>query len=316
MNKCCCSLLLALLLCMPRLLEAQSVIKSGNSGADQATVKVSLDDFRYKASNYHAKSFIEPITQKPGLALVTSAILPGSGQAANGNWLRAGAYILAEAVLLTVHFNRLNDARSLERQYKQYAEENWSVVGYAQWLDNYYEQNGIAGSEALNSLRNQLEGVDPAYDHDVDWEVIDIETLREVERDTPFIYPDGSSSNNFSHTLPSYGSQQYFELISKYFQYGPGWRDFGTSRSGEPIDNVYQLSWDGSDLSSGFFQGSSLAERFNNNYRIAGNMVSLLVLNHIISAFDAFLTVKIKNNRLKAETNLLSPEMFSIKYRF
>lgn len=316
MNKYCCGLLLLLFLSVPGILQAQSVILSKESKADEPTKKITLSDFKYRPLHNGSGSLMNPITQQPGLALVSSAIIPGAGQAANGKWLRAGAYILAEAVLLTVHFNRLNDARNQERQYKQYAEENWSVVTYAQWLDNYYEQNGIAGNEALNRLRNQIEGVAPAYDHDIDWDVIDIETLREVERDTPFIYPDGSSSNNFSHTLPSYGSQQYFELISKYFQYGPGWRDFGTARNGDPIDNAYQLSWDGSDLSSGFFQGSSLAERFNDNYRIAGNMISLLVLNHIVSAFDAFLTVKIKNNRLKAETNLLSPEMFSIKYRF
>lgn len=310
--------MLVLYLIIPCVATAQSVILENNRTEKNQTHKqeLSIADFKYRANDQSSKSFSNPITKKPGWALLSSAVIPGAGQAANGKWLRAGAYIIAEAVFLTVHFSRMNNARDEERRYKQFAEENWSVVTYAQWLDNYYNANGIAGGSSMSTLREQIQGVEPAYDHNIDWEVVDIEVLREVERRTPFIYSDGSGSNNFSHTMPAYGSQQYFELISKYFQYGPGWRDFGTDRNGDSLDSLYQLNWNGTDMPLNFFRGSALAESFNKNYRIAGNMVSLLVLNHIVAAFDAFLTVKIKNNRLKAETNLLSPEMFSLKYRF
>lgn len=319
MNKYHCRILLLLLVSVavtPCLATAQSVVLNNTQDQNYKQKDINLADFKYKADYQNEKQLTGPITKKPGWALLSSAIIPGAGQAANGKWLRAGAYLLAEALLFTVHFKNMNDARREERRYEQFAEENWSVVTYAKWLDNYHQQNGITGSNELNELRQQVQGVDPSYDHETDWGVVDLELLRAVERNTPFVYPDGSRSNNFSHTLPAYGSQQYFELISKYFQYGPGWRDFGTNRDGEPLDNPYRLSWDGTDMSNNFLRGSALAESFNNNYRTAGNMLSLLVLNHIVSAFDAFLTVKIKNNRLKAETNLLRPEMFSLKYRF
>ncbi len=278
--------------------------------------KLTIEDFKYRASENYQKSssLLNPIRQKPGVALLSSAILPGSGQAANDKWLRAGAYIAAEALLFTVHLTRMRDAKEQERQYEQFANNNWSVVTYAKWLVNYYDQNNLSGA-AINDLREQVQGVDPAYNTDIDWNNVDIDLLRQVERNTPFIYPE-SIGNNFSHVMPSYGSQQYYELISKYYQYGPGWRDFGSDRNGDPLDNRYRLSWDGTDMPLNFFRGSSLAENFNDNYRIAGNMLSLLVLNHIVSAFDAFLSVKIKNNRLKAEANPLRLQTFSLKYHF
>lgn len=311
MNNVRCYILL-LLLSIPAVAAGQFVID--NETAPKKQPKITIKDFDYRAGAATADAFFNPAQKKPGYALVSSAIIPGSGQAANGKWLRAGGYLLAEVLLLTVHFTRLNDARRQERRYEQFANENWSVVTYSQWLVNYYDQNGLSG-QSINELRNQIEGVEPAYDTAVDWNVVDIELLRKIERNTPFIYPD-RAGNNFSHSMPAYGSQQYYELISKYYQYGPGWRDFGSDQNGRELDNRYKLNWNGSDMPFNFFRGASLAEQFNDNYRLAGNMLSLLVLNHIVSAFDAFLTVKMKNNRLKAEANPLKTEMFSLKYRF
>ncbi|MDX1586809.1 MAG: hypothetical protein R3222_08695 [Balneolaceae bacterium] len=308
-----CFILLAILL-IPVFSVAQPV--SGSVSLQHDRDPITMADFKYRSSENFQQdgSMINPIRNKPGLALLSSAIVPGSGQAANNKWLRAGAYLAAEAIFFTVHLTRLNDAKFQERQYEQFADNNWSVVTYAKWLVNYYEQNNLSNS-GIDELRNQVQGLSAAYNTDIDWSVVDIELLRQVERNTPFIYPDGTG-NNFSHVMPDYGSQQYYELISKYYQYGPGWRDFGSTQNGGSLDNLYKLNWDGTDMPFNFFRGSSLAERFNDNYRLAGNMLSLIVLNHIVSAFDAFLTVKIRNNRIKAEANPLKLQSFSVKYHF
>lgn len=270
--------------------------------------KITMADFRYRASTGQSSSFypIRLMQTKSGIAMLGSALVPGLGQAANKKWVRAGAYFLADALFLAIHIDSFNKAKERERQYKQYANARWSVVTYAQWLVEYHDQNNIL-NPYVDELRQQVEGVTPAYNPEVDWEIVDIELLRNVERETPYISPDGAG-NTFSHVIPNYGSQQYYELISKYYQYGPGWNDFDPG--------LYQLAWDGSDMSTNFFAGSALAERFNDKYRLAGNMVSLLVLNHVVSAFDALLTVKIKNNRLEAETSLFEPEQIRIKYHF
>ena len=279
-------------------------------------IDVTIADLR-PGSNYQLqnRSVLNPFRQKSGFALLSSLIIPGSGQAANKKWVRAGAYVLAEAALLTFHFNSLNKARRQERQYKQFANSNWSVVEYAQWLVDYHDQNGLS-PEGLEELRNQVMGETPTFDPSIDWEIVDLEILRMVEKNTPFIFPGNEQGNNFSHLLPDYGSQQYYELISKYYQFSPGWNDFGTNRQGEPIDNLYQLNWDGSDSPANFFLGASKADRFEDNYKLAGNMVSLLILNHLVSAFDAFLTVKLKNSRFDADAKLLGSETFTLRYNF
>lgn len=279
---------------------------------------VTMADFKYRANQGRERETVDSpwrlMQKKAGYAMLGSALIPGLGQAANRKWIRAGAYLVADAVLLAVHFNSLHKARERERRYEQFADNNWSVVTYAQWLVAYNEQHNISNPR-VEELRRQVEGVTPGYDPEFDWQVVDIELLREVENETHYISPDGPG-NRFSHVMPDYGSQQYYELISKYYQYGPGWNDFGQDRSGNMLDNLYLLAWDGSDMPFNFFEGAGLAERFNDKYRLAGNMVSLLVLNHVVSAFDALFTVRIKNSRLDAEANLFKTRQFSLKYHF
>ena len=274
-----------------------------------------ISDLEPKINYNQSDPFYQPLREKSGLALLSSAIVPGTGQAANNKWLRAGLYFVAEAILVGVHIKSYNDAKAEQRQYEQFANNNWSVVNYAKWLVQYHETNNLS-NQYLDELRNEVQGITASYDPEKDWNNVDIELLRNVERNTPFVYPD-NVGNKFSHTMPDYGSQQYYELISKYYQYGPGWQNFGQNRDGNPLDSRYQLNWDGSDMPMGFIRGSALAQDFNDSYRLAGNMVSLIILNHLISAFDAFLTVRIKNARLEANSNLLSPDRtFSLKLHF
>jgi len=277
---------------------------------------VSFDDLKPKINYASSKPFYQPLKKKAGLAFLSSAIIPGSGQAANGKWLRAGAYFLAEVILAGVHFKSYHDAKIEKRRYHQFANNNWSVVNYAHWLVKYHDQNNLT-NPYIDQLRNEIAGKSASYDPKEDWQKVDIDLLRKVEQKTKYVFPDGEVGNPFSHEMPDYGSQQYYELISKYYQYGVGWRDFGENRNGNNLDSSYQLNWNGSDMPYNFFRGAALAEDFNDSYRLAGNMLSFLILNHIVSAFDAFLTVKVKNNRLEADTDLLnSRQTFILRYNF
>lgn len=273
-----------------------------------------MDDLRYREGAGLPGQTLQTLRREPGWALMSSAVVPGLGQAANKKWVRAGAYFLAEAAALTIHFVARNRARDQQRAYERFADQNWSVINYAQWLVGYYQSNNLSSQE-IAELEAQVQGLSPSYNPASDWAVVELELLREIERNTPFVYPD-RIGNTFSHTMPDYGSQQYYELISKYYQYGPGWRDFGTDRNGNPINSLYQLNWNGTDMPFNFIRGAELADRFNDSYRLAGNMVSLLILNHIVSAFDAYMTVKINNSRLETQANLLGPEMFTVTYHF
>lgn len=276
---------------------------------------ITFQDLKPKINYSSSASFYQPLREKEGLALLSSAVIPGTAQAANGKWVRAGAYLLAEALLIGVHINSYRDAKTGHRRYKKFADNNWSVVSYAKWLVDYHQQNNLT-NPYIAQLEREVSATTASFDPHTDWAKVDIKLLRNVERNTPFVFTN-KTGNYFSHVMPDYGSQQYYELISKYYQFAGGWNDFGRNREGHSLDSRYQLSWDGTDMPFNFFRGSDLAEDYNDSYRLAGNMLSLLVLNHVVSAFDAFLTVKLKKSRIKARTNFLNPyRTFSFKYHF
>lgn len=253
----------------------------------------------------------------PGAAFLSSAIIPGAGQAANGKWVRAGLYFTAEVVSIIYHIDRNAKARKQERAYERFTHQNWSVVAYAEWLVNYSQIHGIDNNWEL--LEAELSGVSPDWsDTRNDWEQIPLNTLHNVEASTPFYFKDRIGSN-FSHLLPAYGSQQYYELISKYYQYQPGWRDWYEMVTTSPTQNeaMYRYFWNGTDEPfTLFYEGRDRAAQFNENYRVAGNILKLIVVNHVISAFDAFFTVQLKNSRIETQTNLMRLEQFSVTWHF
>ena len=280
---------------------------------------VNIQDFRLQSetdllNTDNAFAPIQISRDKPGIAFLYSALIPGLGQATNKKYGRAGLYFATEVLGLVYHFDQLNKARDRERRYESFANQNWSVVAYSKWLVNYYDQNGLS-NPALDALRAQVMGVDPSFNFDVDRMLVDIDLLNRIERETPFLFNNGRTGSNFSHILPEYGSQQYYELVSKYFQFQSGWRDFYEQNTINPA-HTYLYAWNGDDATALFFSGVDQAARFNDNYRAAGNIVTLVILNHVISAFDAYFTVKLKNSRLQANMNLINNEQLTLRYSF
>ncbi len=270
------------------------------------------DTFTYKQLSIRMKTEsstgIQNVLQtKSGIAFMSSALIPGSAQFANGKPFRGALYMAIEAGALILHADQLSKARKKERAYEDYANSNWSVVKYARWLVGYHDYHGLSNSR-IEELRNLVRSVNPVFSIDVDWQAIPIQLLRDIERNTLYVYNTQKGSNNFSHVMPDYGSQQYYELISKYYQYGPGWKDFPESK--------FILPWNGSEMSAQFYLGRDRAEAFNDHYRYASNMVSVLILNHVFSAFDAYFTLNLKNTRLQAQSPLSVDKSFRFTWEF
>ncbi len=275
---------------------------------------VSISDFQYQPSDQGG--LIGALQTQPGLAFLSSAIIPGTGQAANGKWARAGIYLATEAFSIFYYINRTNKAREQEQAYEAFTHREWSVVAYSQWLVAYYDNNGLSDPK-VEQLRNMVAGLNPDFtDTRNDWAKVDINLLQRIERDTELIC-GSCPSGNFSHVLPAYGSQQYYELISKYYQFEGGWSDFYAQNVAQNNPNYnYQYDTNGSFASDFFFLGADRAARFNNNYRRAGNILSLLVVNHVVSAFDALFTLKLKNAKLQANADLTRADTFSVTLHF
>ena len=307
--------------------QAQPVLKSlsGSIVIDEETqgretYDLNIQDFRYISDHgliSESNGYFESARTKPGIALFSSAIIPGSGQALNGKWGRAAAYFLVDVASIIYYIDRNNTAKRNERAYEHYANENWSVLAYGQWLVEYSRANGIQnGYDDPGGLQEQVFGKDPTWGNTPnDWKEVNLATIRAVEGKTPFYYLN-SVASNFSHVVQDYGSQQYYELMSKYYQFQPGWQDFHTQRLAQGDDHLYQYTWDDRMLTANFMEGTIRAEEFNNNYRQAGNILKLMLVNHVVSAFDAYFTVKLKNSRIEPRANLLQRESFSVTWHF
>ena len=274
--------------------------------ADLITPVLMRPDSYSEQMSQSGSAFVNTFRTKSGLAFLASAILPGSGQAANGKWVRSGIYLAAEGAALFMIVSNNSKAKSRQQNYNNFVDANWSVVQYAQWLVEFHDVNGIE-NEFIDDLKAQVGGLNAAFDTSVDWNAVDIRVLNAVERNTPFIFSD-MARNNFSHTLPGFGSQQYYELVSKFYQFGPGWRDFNIP--------VTQNIATASAMPPLFFEGRDRAQQFNDNFRRADNFLALLIANHVVSAFDAFFTVRLSQYNLQAKAGVMPGEQFQLTYRF
>ena len=274
---------------------------------------LSINDFSFQQNS---NGFINAQRRVPGVAFLSSAVLPGSAQAANGKWARAGVYLAVEAFSIFYYINRNNVAKDQERAYEAFTHKEWSVVAYAQWLIGYYDNNGLS-NDKLDQLRSMVEGLNPDFsDTRNDWNKVNIRLLQQIERETKLVC--GKCGNgDFSHVLPAYGSQQYYELISKYYQFEGGWSDFYAENVAVNNPDYNYLYDNEGDLASPLFLlGAERADRFNNNYRRAGNILNLLVINHVVSAFDALFSVKLKNAKLQASADMMRADSFSLTLHF
>ncbi len=269
--------------------------------------------------NYSA-GFLSPIGNRAGYAFLSSALIPGLGQAANENWIRAGVFLAIEAASIYFAIDYQNRGRRGERNYENWADQNWRVVQYANWLIEYHDVHGISNPH-IEDLRGMLAGSQASFDTSVDWQLVDLSLLRRVERNSPYITTDDLTANNFSHVLPDYGSQQYYELIAKYYQYQAGWRDYHQfhdqlGHTNGLFNRRYFIERNGAFASTMFWDGVDRAQQFNDEYRTGGNFKMLLIANHVFSAFDAYFTVRLKQNRLNATPGIMPGRQISMNYNF
>jgi hypothetical protein len=266
------------------------------------------------------RTFTETISESPFRSFASSLILPGSAQALQEKWWKAGLFAAIEATSIYFIIDLHNRARKGEDRYQNWANQNWSVVQYSKWLVNYHDFHQLE-NPYLEQLREMVQQVDPSFNHNTDWGIVDIELLRLVEKNTRYMTTDALDARFFSHVLPSYGSQQYYELISKYYQYQAGWKDYGSfhnslGHTDALFGERFFIDRNGEYASPFFFDGAAMAQQFNDRYRLGGTFLSLLIANHVFSAFDAYFTLKLKQNRVDVTSNMLTGKWLTFTYRF
>lgn len=126
------------------------------------------------------------------VALLMSAVIPGSGQYYAKSYWKAAGFLALEAVAWSIYVSGNKNGKKIEDEFHNYAQSHWSESDYWKWISYH---SGIAYNEE------------------------NMEALREWEH------------GEFSHGLHREKDQQYFEMIGKYHQFNWGWDDFREGRT-------------------------------------------------------------------------------------
>lgn len=139
-----------------------------------------------------------PGRKSPVLAGLLSVVLPGAGEYYSESYLKGAIFTAVEAAAIYVAVNYNNKGDGKTDEFERYANENWSVIRYADWL--------IAYEKADPNIIISRDPNIPDY-QEVDWNLL-------------------NQFETGSHKLANYGEQQYYEMIGKYHQFSGGWNDF------------------------------------------------------------------------------------------
>jgi len=262
------------------------------------------------------------------LSLGLSALVPGAGQAYNRDWIKAAVAVSAEVGVLWAWSSFRSRGTSGRDAYQATAHANWSPVRYALWLIDYTTYlNNLPGSAPISS-----DGIviDPLlFDTDLSrpdsWTSAQQVAMRRMilgirAVEAQVYHPETGA--RFSHQLPFFGEQQYYELIGKYFQFAPGWDDYvfltrdglatWIDDEGNFIASIdpEQSGPNGSkpNVSSKFYDYAERHGKANDYLRRASRVTILLFANHLLAAIEAAVSTKIRNNRLRTRVTLLQQQ--------
>jgi hypothetical protein len=202
--------------------------------------------------------------KSPLLAGLMSVAIPGAGEVYAGQWWRGLVHLGIEITGWAFYFHYDGRGDSQTDLYKRYANQYWSVVDYAEWLNDYW-------IDTIGDNRPHRIYIDPDENKNP-WERVHWNEIHAVE----------TRIAQFSHRLEPYGTQQYYELIGKYPQYTRGWKDSIPLEDKETERVAYFH-----DITEMFSYYSSKRGYANTLYGRAHNAVLVVFLNHFISAFHA-----------------------------
>lgn len=201
--------------------------------------------------------------KNPLLNGLFSLVLPGAGQFMTDSYIEAGIFAALEITAISIAV--INDGKGNDQTtaFQKVADERWSVVKYAEWLNTF--KSASIPIDPNTSLKP--------------WERVNWDSLNAYE-------------STFSHRLPRYGEQQYYELIGKYHQYSPGWDEFNSANSNN------------ADIPPIFLSYAVMRGQANDYYNNATKAVLAIYINHFLSAVHAVWATAMYNNNLSLNLQL------------
>ncbi len=248
------------------------------------TVNFNFEKFNLmqQAKNDLNDDIIQQRSKKSGIkAALMSAAIPGLGEVYAKSYWRAAVFFALDVALLSSNFVYEDKGKDEDIRMKAFGDEHWSERQY--WSKLYYEADVLAQDDP--DLAERLP--DYSYDENDPYHLlenynnININALRFLENEL-----------GYTHTLPSTKTQQYYEMIYKYLhQFGAGWDDLPYPDYYDNLDNL-------GTVTPNIDKYRTMRNRSNDYYQTATTMLNLMLLNHVLSAFDAALAVKQFNKKI------------------
>lgn len=221
----------------------------------------------------------DELRQNPFINGLFSLAVPGAGQVRTEKYTKAAIFFSAEVALIVYAMisNKSGDAKTNE--FQTYAEAHWSAERYAKWIVNYggadYGPADVSGID-INAVKYTK----------------DFSKVNEWE--------SGLHKIGFSHQLPVYQSQQYYELIGKYHQFKFGW-DTYPDLNNDGVPDSDGGNYDDLRSSEKQFKAYAVERgKANDFYYAASFATSALVINHVLSAVDAVFSTNSFNKEISA----------------
>lgn len=240
-------------------------------------------------------SFLEEDEGRDGADLLQALLVPGLDQAQHGQWLKAACFVAVEAGVLMVAQDLEDQGQALDKDFRAFADANWSYERYVDWRQE-------AGEFAMEEgyLNRHIDPAALAAAADLDA----LAALFNDENDDVFIGSGGKGS----HILPGdyvdgYAAgqdgawehfslsktQQFYEMIGKYAQFQRGWSGYGSAGDWEFAASdlrVAQADWDVDQFCSQSSTYMAMRTDSNDKLILADRILGLLVVNHLASFVD------------------------------
>jgi hypothetical protein len=207
----------------------------------------------------------DPGHKSPFLAAMLSLALPGLGEVYVGDDIWRGLVFTGLEAGLWIEMlhwnNRGNDSTAA---FQNFSNAHFSTCRYADTLDTVAARLGVSDSLLANCS---------------------VASINRMERLIDSLYANDPNGDIYGHQLidPTQNSQQYFEMISKYDQYLPGW------------DNL-----------ANYNQASRSRAEFNTEYDVGYLFLYGIILNHVLSAIDAALLARDHNTALRLHGDVIT----------
>ncbi len=207
-----------------------------------------------------------PGKKSPYLAAGLSLLVPGLGEYYVGDQIWRGMIFTGLEVGLWLERNHyLNRETDSMNAFYAFTDAHWHRAKYGAFMDSI-----IATDTSIHGIK----ATDPNDRGSINQHEAILDSL------TTF-YSD-PTIKNWTHRLDVFGDQQYYELVSKYLQYVPGW-----------------------DQADQFNTAAVMRANMNDQDGYASLFLYGIIANHILSAIDAAILAVDHNSRLHLHGDLI-----------